>query len=655
MTGGSVAADEGEDGAARTANAEAQEGDRTQKTGADRYAAIAPLLRFSRVPRAELEKRAAQVGQSPKTLRKWLARYRQDPNPGSLDRRPRNDINTSRFDAAIQNEMDVAIGRLLRDGDLTLQAAHDELVARVAALAPRMGWTTWKTPSYATLYTRFLKASQDEAHATDDLDATVHSPGGSGSPSARAPRRMSLLHWNASIDVLSRTLQQTTVNVLLGRCVLWLPGGPTLKRDCIECSAQIRIDPSGGFEVHVQGAVPERLHIRMQVIAFGMEINGPFLLRGADAEGAMWFIRTPSLRNLAYDDDAGMFQATLAPRVLSIRAPATCEATVANGALPAIELLIDSELRLPPIDLTLTGKTAVERRHRDEDRGALEAHGMQVVHRAEGLRRVVTSPLITGIGTARQVTDLVDAIGFVNGRRAWPMVTRVTTRRGRTLHIHRPLSDNAAALPPLVTAAHRPDWEAFGAFLLFLRGERDGGRAQLSARLSDLHDASTPTYVSSRALMASVAVEGLVNAYIQAPARMSSADAAAASAQVEATDLPEKLKRRCKQIIGDWTRATAAERLRLLSKQGVVDDESVRTWSTHRPKLAHGNRSRGSEDLAGYFAAVTLFHGITLALIGVETRYPRRVVGDPVVPLQSKPLPPALRQLARDRPRRRGR
>lgn len=463
---------------------------------------------------------------------------------------------------------------------------------------------------------------------------------------------MSLLHWNAPIDVLSRTLQQNTVNVLLGRCVLWLPGGPALKRDCIECSAQIRIDASGGFEVHVRGAVPERFHVRMQVITFGMETNGPFLLRGADAEGAMWFIRAPSLRNLVYDDDAGMFQASVAPRMLSVRAPATCEATVANGALPAIELLIDSELRLPPIDLNLTDKTAVERRHRDEDRGALEAHGMQVVHRAEGLRRVVASPLVPGIRTARQVTDLVDAIGFVNGRRAWPMVTRVTTRRGRTLHIHRPLSDNAAALPPLVTAAHRPVWEAFGAFLRFVLEERHGGRAQLSARLSDLHDASTPTYISSRALMASVAVEGLVNAYIEAPARMSSADAAAASAQVEATDLPAELKGRCKQIIGDWTRATAAQRLRLLSEHGVVDVDSVKTWSAHRPKLAHGNRSRGIEDLAGYFAAVTLFHGITLALIGVETRYTRRVVGDPVAPLRSKPLLPDLRQPVRDRPRR---
>lgn len=42
--GGSAVSDERDDGGALPANAEAQEGDRTQKPGADRYAAITPLL-----------------------------------------------------------------------------------------------------------------------------------------------------------------------------------------------------------------------------------------------------------------------------------------------------------------------------------------------------------------------------------------------------------------------------------------------------------------------------------------------------------------------------------------------------------------------------------------------------------------------------------
>ncbi|MCI1711381.1 MAG: Mu transposase C-terminal domain-containing protein [Chiayiivirga sp.] len=137
-----------------------------RKKAEDRLAAIKPLLDFRRIPSSELEKRAAEVGQSPKTLRKWVRRYRKDPRLSSLGRKRRSDVSKSRFDVAIEKEIAGAVKQLLKDGNLTLKDVHKDLIDEVDKLAARMGWKKWRKPSYGTLYDRYLKVSEkDKAEA----------------------------------------------------------------------------------------------------------------------------------------------------------------------------------------------------------------------------------------------------------------------------------------------------------------------------------------------------------------------------------------------------------------------------------------------------------------------------------------------------------
>lgn len=125
-----------------------------------RLKAIEPLLKFRRIPKAELTERAKEVGKSPKTLRKWIQRFRSDPRLSTLTRKKRTDSGGTRFEPLIENELAAAIESMLTNGNLTLKDAHGDMGDSIRALGQRLERKDLKIPSYGTFYARYLQISE---------------------------------------------------------------------------------------------------------------------------------------------------------------------------------------------------------------------------------------------------------------------------------------------------------------------------------------------------------------------------------------------------------------------------------------------------------------------------------------------------------------
>ena len=136
------------------------ENDERTRTAKRNMDAIQPLLAYRRVPNDVLQARATEVGLAPKTLLKWLRRFRADPRLSSLQRKRRTDINESRFDPLVERCITGAVKRLTKDGNLLLKDAHNDLVEEVKELAKKHAWTNYRVPSYGTLYARYRLLSQ---------------------------------------------------------------------------------------------------------------------------------------------------------------------------------------------------------------------------------------------------------------------------------------------------------------------------------------------------------------------------------------------------------------------------------------------------------------------------------------------------------------
>jgi putative transposase len=124
--------------------------------------AISPLLKYKRIPKRALEARAKEVDKAPKTLKKWLSRYKKDPRLSSLTRKRRKDAGDFRFEPLIERQIEVAVEALLADGNMTLKDAHGDLIDVVKALAKQQGWKKYKIPSYGTFYSRYLSVSEKD-------------------------------------------------------------------------------------------------------------------------------------------------------------------------------------------------------------------------------------------------------------------------------------------------------------------------------------------------------------------------------------------------------------------------------------------------------------------------------------------------------------
>jgi hypothetical protein len=145
--------------------------------------------------------------------------------------------------------------------------------------------------------------------------------------------------------------------------------------------------------------------------------------------------------------------------------------------------------------------------------------------------------------------------------------------------------------------------------------------------IAELHAAQAPAYISAKALIAAVAVEGLVNRYIRGQGARSREEVAEFKDVVSKTELPDDVKQQCLNSIGYMTRANASGRLRALAAAGVVPEDVARSWIESRPKLAHGNSREGAEDVATFLASQTLCHATVLGLIAIEDEYEARSVG----------------------------
>lgn len=450
---------------------------------------------------------------------------------------------------------------------------------------------------------------------------------------------MSLLYWNRPLQSLAIHLSTQETNIVLGSCVLRLPHATEARGVDIPCAAAVTLGGELGFRVEVQGAIPCGSELHLMDAALGGDRPVVFRLRGKDAEGGTWYIKDSSLE-IRVDTAGKFFRSSFRPNWISVRAP--------SGILlemPHVEICYDASVRLPYIDYDFDRDEERDRRLQSGE-GRFSGDGLYVSHLVAGRYRIVSIFPDKLPRWSRLVWNVTDAVSFISGRRADPEITRVVTKNGASIHIHRRRETGREAISPVnwaIGGEHRRAWRMLGRYLQFVERREANRRPRISVYLAELHGALGARYASVRALSAAVAVEGLANEYIIGSAARSKEDVSSFKVAIRKLDLPEDVKTKCCEAIGYMTRANAASRLRALADAHVVHSELVNVWISQRPTFAHGVERSPEHELELYFGSVALCHSIVLGLIGYDEYHEHRLGRSIVGRKLSVTIPDALR------------
>jgi hypothetical protein len=431
---------------------------------------------------------------------------------------------------------------------------------------------------------------------------------------------MGLLSWESPIRSLCADLSTAPKLVLLSNCSLRFPSRDGLPGLSLPCSAAIEIDSRTGFVVRFQGRMDgSRASAHVVSAVIGARSSGPYRLRGKDSEGGVWFVQDTSLQ-ISGNETTRVFSGSLAPNWLSVRSPYRSDGT------PEIELAFDSEIALPLLDYDVISG-GFERRVGAPNAGRLQSDEIDLFHDVVGSYRWASIADVPVVPASRSIQNFLDAVAYINGRRVDPLLTRITSSKGRSLHIHRRKAVSKQAIAPFAMNGEvgaRRAWDVLLAYWKFVQSSNEMDRPKLSQVMAELHGVSSPTYVSSKALVAAVSLEGLVNHYIEGGPLRTKEQVSSFQAIIRELDLPTDAKDQCLQALGFMTRANATGRLRKLADASVVDHHHVRIWKDHRPKLAHSVERNPLDDLNCYLSCVAMFHAIAMGLIGIEDRYESR-------------------------------
>lgn len=450
--------------------------------------------------------------------------------------------------------------------------------------------------------------------------------------------RMSLLSWSDPIGVLARSLSSGEVIIVLGKCSLRLPPHGPLGGASISCSSVVRLDSKLGFDVDIQGPLLPASSARMLAAVLQVKAKGAYRLRGEDAEGSIWYMGDLRLQ-LQADEVAKVFRAKLFPNYVSVRSPKpSAQRNIET------EVAIDLDVKLPAVDCNFESG-AWNVREPETSAGRIQSKSLDIYHSVAGRYRVISVGGDACV-TPRSLRNLLDAIAFVNGRRVDTLLTRVTSKRGTSLHIHRRRQRDEYPIPPVRWEGESGmlrAWRVLHAFWCFVEMHHGRDRPKVSQVLAELHDSQSPAYVSAKALIAVVALEGLLNCYIRGSGARTGAEIGQFKKIVSGAGLPNDVRDQCLSAIGYMARPNASGRLRALAAVGVVPNDLVGIWIRGRPKLAHGHSRHGTDDADTFLCAHTLCHATVLGLIGIVEPYEARRQGR-TESLESAAIPPGLRE-----------
>ena len=207
--------------------------------------------------------------------------------------------------------------------------------------------------------------------------------------------------------------------------------------------------------------------------------------------------------------------------------------------------------------------------------------------------------------------------------------------------------------PPILDHLQPPTedvWQIFGGYLRYVLKGPQPAHPNLHALSSQVFAVrnSQDASLEIQSLATVVAIENLLAEFYMDHGKPSEKELAAQSALLkhleswpEQDEQCKKLLERAKSVIGGFTKASAAARLRALLALGAISEEGVEAWKKLRNAATHGDWSALRGDRQGWCdrigAVTTLFHQLIFHLInykGCHTDY-----GTHGYPLVRYPLP----------------
>jgi hypothetical protein len=302
----------------------------------------------------------------------------------------------------------------------------------------------------------------------------------------------------------------------------------------VSCRAILEINPEAGFDLFVE--IPPGSAEAIDALFrldFGAS-EGRIELRADDRNGVCWTARSNRVVDGRFDMPSSSATFRLSPNVVD-----AFVSGFGRTEPDSVALAVDCDVFMPPVLLDLRdGPDAVTKD--GSDIGVLITPQVHVRHtRSTRYRHIrVTSRLIEEKGTDAALSALLDAVSFVNGRRVAPRITRTWQRYGCRTQFFRRRDYGSGRLQPILHVPTgqlaRNAWDLFHVVWLRLIAEASGEKRSAMARcIAELHASLDGQYISTKALLASVAVEALVKMYCAGPPPFSSSDVKKAKRALE--------------------------------------------------------------------------------------------------------------------------
>ncbi len=386
----------------------------------------------------------------------------------------------------------------------------------------------------------------------------------------------------------------------------------------IPCVAHLELNPAMGFELSVVVQPGSGGLSRLVEHNFAAS-NGLLTLSAMADDQVRWIARCQRTEDGRFDLQADTATFRLAPYYVS----ATFQSS--NASRSAVtELVVDAGTYIPPGDIVsgaFDGPILVQA----QESGSLLTEGLRLTHKRSKRFRAIRVDQVdqTFYDTDSLLSCLLDAIGFLNGRRTFARFMRFWNHDRCTTRVFRARDSGSSMWAPVPHgsdhALSRNAWILLHYMLRYFLGSTSGTRRSALARcVAEFHAALRTDYISTRALLANVAVEALVNSYFRGTPPISDAQAGGyknALATIK-NELSELAWNSCCNAVGRLAASTPYNALRELSEAGVITSEQARRWRDDRARLAHGAPSDSQNDLEAFVNAADVFSQLVGSLVG---------------------------------------
>lgn len=386
----------------------------------------------------------------------------------------------------------------------------------------------------------------------------------------------------------------------------------------LACSALLRVGAVSGFELTFQ--VPPGTHDMSWLVAwsFGDSLQ-PLILTASLGTGEYLTARCRHLADSRFDLSNNSARGAFTSLFIEIARP-TGDVATANDR----ELVVGEPAWLPRLAVQSDGCRIRTAQHRGAP--SIELPSLNLEHHKVGASVLVRILRADDEDPDGVFGKVLDSMSFLAGCRLFPRLMRFRVGARAILRVFRRRESSSTRMPPVPTADGGTmainAWKLFAALYRFQerQPESAGHRCSLIRAMAEVHGAMRAEYISTKALIVSIAVESLVKDYVvgSPPLAKAVAEEYASAAKAALVNVPESVVAACCDTIGRMATPNTHNALMALAGANLVDSAKAKRWRDVRAKLAHGHLSDPDVAAEAFRLSLDLFHRIAASVSGFD-------------------------------------